>query len=84
MRKEWPPESIQLDNDSKVLFLTKDLSLIRKQLYEGLQLKMKDLNVEDLLDEIAELRDRLKMGRDTSPHYFRANTGKSEAQYLPC
>ncbi|MCS5538315.1 MAG: aconitase family protein [Candidatus Poseidoniaceae archaeon] len=52
MREEWPPESIQLDNGSKVLFLTKDLGLIRKQLYEGLQLKMKDLNVEDLLDDI--------------------------------
>ncbi len=52
MREEWPPESVQLNNDSKVLFLTKDLSLIRKQLYEGLQLKMKDLKVEDLLDDI--------------------------------
>ena len=52
MREEWPPESVQLNDDSKVLFLTKDLSLIRKQLYEGLQLKMKDLKVEDLLDDI--------------------------------
>jgi len=52
MREEWPPESVQLNVDSKVLFLTKDLDLIRKQLYEGLQLKMKDLKIEDLLDDI--------------------------------
>ncbi len=36
----------------KVLYLTKDLELIQKQLYEGLTLKMKDLRVEDLLDDI--------------------------------
>ena len=33
-------------------FLTKDLDLIKKQLYEGLELQMKDLNPEDLLDDI--------------------------------
>ena len=36
----------------RVLFLTKDLELIRKQLYEGLDLRMEDLSVEDLLDDI--------------------------------
>ncbi len=36
----------------KVLYLTKDLELIKKQLYEGLVLRMKDLRVDDLLDDI--------------------------------
>jgi 3-isopropylmalate/(R)-2-methylmalate dehydratase large subunit len=36
----------------KVLYLTKDLELIKKQLYEGLVLRMQDLRVEDLLDDI--------------------------------
>ncbi|MED5158738.1 MAG: aconitase family protein [Candidatus Thermoplasmatota archaeon] len=35
-----------------MLFLTKDLELIRRQLYEGLDLRMTDLRVEDLLDDI--------------------------------
>jgi len=48
----WPPESIRLDSDSRVLFLTKDLDLIRQQLYNGLNLKMKDLTIDDLLDDI--------------------------------
>jgi len=48
----WPPESIRLDPDSRVLFLTKDLDLIRQQLYNGLNLKMKDLTIDDLLDDI--------------------------------
>tara|TARA_B000000609_G_scaffold118445_1_gene92495 strand:- start:235 stop:2175 length:1941 start_codon:yes stop_codon:yes gene_type:complete len=34
------------------LFLTKDLELIREQLYNGLNLKMSDLTVDDLLDDI--------------------------------
>ncbi|MEC9264157.1 MAG: aconitase family protein, partial [Candidatus Thermoplasmatota archaeon] len=34
------------------LFLTKDLGLIRKQLYEGVDLRMEDLEVGDLLDDI--------------------------------
>ena len=33
-------------------FLTKDLDLIKKQLYDGLDLRMEDLTVEDLLDDI--------------------------------
>jgi len=32
--------------------LTKDLELIRKQLYEGVNLRMEDLSVDDLLDDI--------------------------------
>ncbi len=35
-----------------MLFLTKDLDLIRKQLYDGLNLQMSDLSVGDLLDDI--------------------------------
>ena len=32
--------------------MTKDLELIRKQLYEGVNLRMEDLSVDDLLDDI--------------------------------
>jgi len=46
------PDHIRLDDGARVLFLTKDLGLIRKQLYEGLDLRMEDLRVEDLLDDI--------------------------------
>ena len=49
---EWPPAEITLDPNKRVLFLTKDLDLIRKQIYEGLNLRMQDLHVEDLLDDI--------------------------------
>jgi 3-isopropylmalate/(R)-2-methylmalate dehydratase large subunit len=52
MTKVWPPESIKLDPGDRVLFLTKDLDLIRQQLYNGLNLKMKDLTIDDLLDDI--------------------------------
>ena len=43
---------VSLTAGKRVLFLTKDLDLIRKQLYEGLNLRMEDLDVEDLLDDI--------------------------------
>ena len=49
---EWPPNQISLKADSKILFLTKDLDLIKQQLYDGLELQMKNLEVEDLLDDI--------------------------------
>ncbi|MBL6883517.1 MAG: aconitate hydratase [Candidatus Thalassarchaeum sp.] len=49
---KWPVSEISLNPDKRVLFLTKDLGLIRKQLYEGLNLKMEDLTVDDLLDDI--------------------------------
>ena len=52
MSKNWPPEQVSLAPDKRVLFLTKDLELIRKQLYEGLDLRMEDLAVDDLLDDI--------------------------------
>ena len=52
MSKNWPPEQISLTPGKRVLFLTKDLGLIRKQLYEGLDLRMEDLGVDDLLDDI--------------------------------
>ena len=48
----WPPENISISPGKRVLFLTKDLGLIRKQLYEGLNLRMDDLGVDDLLDDI--------------------------------
>ncbi len=52
MSEQWPPTQIALTPGKRVLFLTKDLSLIRKQLYEGLDLHMEDLGVDDLLDDI--------------------------------
>ena len=47
-----PPETIQLTPGKRVLFLTKDPDLIRKQLAGELDLQMKDLTVHDLLDDI--------------------------------
>ena len=47
----WPPKKVSLSPNRRVLFLTKDLELVRKQLYEGLDLRMDDLT-EDLLDDI--------------------------------
>ena len=52
MVESWPPSSVRLNPESRILFLTKDLELIKKQLYDGLDLEMKDLSVEDLLDDI--------------------------------
>lgn len=52
MSEGWPPKKIALSPGKRVLFLTKDLSLIKKQLYDGLNLKMEDLQPEDLLDDI--------------------------------
>ncbi|DAC28461.1 MAG TPA: aconitate hydratase, partial [Candidatus Poseidoniales archaeon] len=52
MSERWPPANISLTPGKRVLFLTKDLELIRKQLYEGVNLNMADLSVEDLLDDI--------------------------------
>ncbi|HEY0141936.1 MAG TPA: aconitase family protein [Thermoanaerobaculia bacterium] len=47
-----PPQSVSLTPGKRVLFLTKDSELIRKQLAGELDLQMKDLRVEDLLDDI--------------------------------
>lgn len=47
-----PPEIVTLTPGKRVLFLTKDPELIRKQLTGELDLQMKDLRVEDLLDDI--------------------------------
>ena len=52
MSEEWPPNMVSLTPGKRVLFLTKNLDLIRKQLYEGLNLQMKDLSSDDLLDDI--------------------------------
>ncbi len=43
---------IGLTPSKRVLFLTKNLDLIKQQLYDGLNLQMKDINPEDLLDDI--------------------------------
>jgi 3-isopropylmalate/(R)-2-methylmalate dehydratase large subunit len=47
-----PPEIIRLTPGKRVLFLTKDPDLIRRQLQGELDLRMEDLRVEDLLDDI--------------------------------
>jgi 3-isopropylmalate/(R)-2-methylmalate dehydratase large subunit len=47
-----PPEIIRLTPGKRVLFLTKDPELIRRQLRGELDLRMEDLAVEDLLDDI--------------------------------
>lgn len=47
-----PPSTIALTPGKRVLFLTKDPELIRRQLRGELDLQMKDLRVEDLLDDI--------------------------------
>ena len=52
VEEQWPPKKISLTKGKRVLFLTKDLDLISKQLYDGLNLKMEDLRIDDLLDDI--------------------------------
>lgn len=52
MSEAWPPKSVRLTPGKRVLFLTKDLGLIKRQLYDGLDLKMEDVNPNDLLDDI--------------------------------
>jgi 3-isopropylmalate/(R)-2-methylmalate dehydratase large subunit len=47
-----PPTIITLRPGKRVLFLTKDPELIRRQLSGELDLQMKDLRIEDLLDDI--------------------------------
>src|SRR6266700_1546785 len=47
-----PPSVVRLTPGKRVLFLTKDPELIRRQLRGELDLQMKDLRVEDLLDDI--------------------------------
>jgi 3-isopropylmalate/(R)-2-methylmalate dehydratase large subunit len=47
-----PPQIVRLSPGKRVLFLTKNPELIRKQLRGELDLKMNDLRVEDLLDDI--------------------------------
>jgi len=48
----WPPREIALAEGERVLFLTKDLTLIRRQLDGDLDLRMADLSEEELLDDI--------------------------------
>ena len=52
MTDYWPPNQVRISPGKRVLFLTKDLNLIRRQLYDGLNLKMSDLSPEELLDDI--------------------------------
>jgi 3-isopropylmalate/(R)-2-methylmalate dehydratase large subunit len=52
MNSSKPNLEISLDQKKRVLFLTKDLELIRRQLHDGLNLRMENLSVDDLLDDI--------------------------------
>jgi 3-isopropylmalate/(R)-2-methylmalate dehydratase large subunit len=52
MTANWPPNQVRISPGKRVLFLTKDLNLIRQQLYDGLNLKMSDVSPDDLLDDI--------------------------------
>ncbi len=47
-----PEPIIHLTPGKRVLFLTKDPDLIRRQLRGELDLLMKDLSIDDLLDDI--------------------------------
>jgi 3-isopropylmalate/(R)-2-methylmalate dehydratase large subunit len=47
-----PPQTVSLTPGKRVLFLTRDPELIRQQLRGEIDLQMKDLKVEDLLDDI--------------------------------
>src|SRR5438093_7786157 len=47
-----PQTSVTLTPGKRVFFLTKDPQLIRRQLRGELDLRMEDLRVEDLLDDI--------------------------------
>ncbi|MGZ5494641.1 MAG: aconitase family protein, partial [Thermoanaerobaculia bacterium] len=47
-----PLQIVRLSPGKRVLFLTKDPELIRKQLRGELDLQMADLSVDDLLDDI--------------------------------
>src|SRR5262245_62081884 len=46
------PTHVKLTPGKRVLFLTKDPDLIRRQVAGTLDLRMEDLKVEDLLDDI--------------------------------
>ncbi|HEX9203005.1 MAG TPA: aconitate hydratase, partial [Vicinamibacteria bacterium] len=47
-----PSPTVSLTPGKRVLFLTRDPALIRRQLRRELDLQMKDLRLEDLLDDI--------------------------------
>src|SRR4029453_6108902 len=47
-----PSDPVRLTPGKRVLFLTKDPELIRKQLRGELDLRMESLRLEDLLDDI--------------------------------
>jgi 3-isopropylmalate/(R)-2-methylmalate dehydratase large subunit len=52
MNASKPHAEIRLNPEKRVLFLTKDLDLIRRQLHDGLNLQMSELTSADLLDDI--------------------------------
>lgn len=47
-----PPQTITLTPGKRILFLTRDPELIRRQLAGEIDLRMADLSVDDLLDDI--------------------------------
>src|SRR4051794_9810604 len=52
LRSMKPPQTVSLTPGKRILFLTKDPELIRRQLAGELNLKMKDVRVDELLDDI--------------------------------
>src|SRR5262245_11528044 len=52
MKKGMAPTTVSLTPGKRVLFLTRDPELVRRQLRGELDLRMKDVRVEDLLDDI--------------------------------
>ena len=52
MNVQRAPKSFSLTPDKRVLFLTKDPELVRRQLAGELDLTMDDVKVEDLLDDV--------------------------------
>jgi len=45
-------ESLSLEAEARILVLTRDLTLIRDQLYSGLQIRLEDIGTDDLLDDV--------------------------------
>ncbi|RMH03333.1 MAG: aconitate hydratase [Planctomycetota bacterium] len=48
----WPPARIRFSPEDRILYLTKDLDLIRRQIRDGLRLRMADLDPAELLDDV--------------------------------
>src|SRR6266566_190425 len=78
-----PDSIINLTPGKRVLFLTKDPELIRKQLRGELDLQMSDVRVEDLLDDINT--DALRNGNfEVIVSGYRKGVGSSRETATQC